>query len=261
MEVFRVAMLKSVIKSVIRRAGYEIRRIPDRSPEAERLVELREPEWVREIFDVVQPFTMTSPERVAALCHAVEYLDRNEIDGDIVECGVWRGGSMMAAAITLQRSQHWRTLHLYDTFEGMTEPSFVDVETHSGVSAKEILAASDTEADIWAKARLDQVRQNLAATGYPFDRLKFVVGNVEDTIPSTSPERIALLRLDTDWYESTKHELIHLWPRLVRNGILIIDDYGHWTGAKKAVDEFVADAEGPLFLNHVDYAGRLIVKP
>jgi hypothetical protein len=247
-------MFRSVIKGAIRRTGYEVRRISDAAPQFIP----DEPKWIREVLDFVQPFTMTSPERIATLCHAVEYLDRNEINGDIVECGVWRGGSMMAAALTLGRSQHWRTLHLYGTFEGMSEPGLHDVEISTGRSAKE---AMRSEGSAWCKSPLDEVRANLASTSYPLDRLKFIIGKVEDTIPSSSPERIALLRLDTDWYESTKHELIHLWPRLVRNGIMIIDDYGHWTGAKKAVDELIAAAGSPLFLNRIDYTGRLIVKP
>src|SRR5262249_15121047 len=134
-----------------------------------------------------------------------------------------------------------------------------DVLIHTGRSAKEVMRSVGTA---WWKSPLDEVRRNMASTSYPLDRLKFVVGKVEDTIPFSSPERIALLRLDTDWYESTKHELIHLWPRLVRNGIMIIDDYGYWAGARKAVDEWIAAAGSPLFLNRIDNSGgRLIVKP
>src|SRR5262249_2259742 len=137
----------------------------------------------------------------------------------------------------------------------------LDVYMCSGRSAEEMLATTSPEGHIWAKSPLDEVRRNLASTAYPLDRVKFVIGKVEDTIPSSTPKRIALLRLDTDWYESTKHELIHLWPRLVRNGIMIIDDYGDWTGARKAADEFIAAAGCPLFLNRIDHTGRLIVKP
>src|ERR1051325_10354963 len=86
-------------------------------------------------------------------------------------------------------------------------------------------------------------------------------GTVEETIPAQAPERIALLRLDTDWYESTRHELVHLYPRLVPGGVLIIDDYGHWEGARKAVDEYIAQNNLRLFLNRIDYAGRLAIKP
>jgi O-methyltransferase len=86
----------------------------------------------------------------------------------------------------------------------------------------------------------------------------FVKGPVEETIPRTTPERIALLRPDTDWYESTKHELVHLYPRLVPGGVLMIDDYGHCSGARKATDEYFSGSL--LFLNRSDYTGRLAIK-
>jgi hypothetical protein len=93
--------------------------------------------------------------------------------------------------------------------------------------------------------------------GYPRGQTFFVRGPVEETIPRTIPERIALLRLDTDWHESTRHELVNLYPRLVPGGFLMIDDYGHWSGAKKTDECF----SGPsLFLNRSDYSGRLAIK-
>jgi hypothetical protein len=95
-------------------------------------------------------------------------------------------------------------------------------------------------------------------TGYPADRIHYVKGKVEETIPGVIPANIALLRLDTDWYESTRHELIHLYPLLATQGVMIIDDFGHWEGAKKAVVEYF---EGqPLLLNRLDYTGRSMLK-
>jgi hypothetical protein len=102
------------------------------------------------------------------------------------------------------------------------------------------------------------VRFNIAKTQYPFERIVLVKGPVEKTRPDTVPESIALLRLDTDWYESTRHELTHLYPRLSSGGVLIVDDYGHWQGSRKAVDEFLG---GRLFLSRIDYTGRLAIKP
>jgi hypothetical protein len=107
---------------------------------------------------------------------------------------------------------------------------------------------------------LEEVKRNLYSTGYPKDKLHFIEGKVENTIPGFSPEEIALLRLDTDWYESTKHELVHLYPRLVQNGILIVDDYGHWKGSAKAVDEYIKEKNLCVYLNRIDYSGRLAVK-
>jgi O-methyltransferase len=260
-------VLTQLVKSAFRFVGLDLRRLPAETvnlpglPDQPEWILPDQPEWINDIIAYVRPYTMTGPERVAALCQAVAHIERHGIAGDIVECGVWRGGSMMAAALTLLRSRPWRALHLYDTFEGMSEPTSVDLHAASGQSAKELLAATTKDKHLWARSTLDEVSQNLALTNYPDQLIKCIVGKVEDTIPSYIPTRIALLRLDTDWYESTKHELTYLWPRLVNNGILIIDDYGHWTGARKAVDEFLESAGSMLFLNRIDHTGRLIIKP
>src|SRR5207344_857055 len=111
---------------------------------------------------------------------------------------------------------------------------------------------------LWCRAGFDEVVRNLASTGYPSDRLHFIRGRVEDTIPAGAPEKIALLRLDTDWYESTRHELTHLFPRLSTHGVLIIDDYGHWQGARRAVDEYFSAT--PILLNAIDFTARIAVK-
>lgn len=215
------------------------------------------------IWEAVQRHTMTSPERIVSLVRAVRHVLRHAISGAIVECGVWKGGSMMAIARTLlQEGRKDRVLHLFDTFEGMSPPSKHDYSRKQNKSAAELLATQDpTTSTIWAVGPLDTVKTNLGSTGYPMDNVRFVQGRVEETLPREAPDRIALLRLDTDWYESTKHELIHLYPRLVPGGVLIIDDYGHWEGARKAVDEYLAERQIPLLLCRIDYTARIAVKP
>lgn len=208
-----------------------------------------------------QPFTMTSFERLAALCEAVEYIVANNIPGAFVECGVWRGGSSMAAALTFLRLGRTDVdFHLFDTYEGMSDPTERDVEAGSGASARVLLKNARRDQSVWAYAPLEDVQRNLHATDYPRDRIIFVKGKVEETIPEQAPETIALLRLDTDWYESTKHELINLFPRLSPGGILIIDDYGHWAGARQAVDEYIEDNRLRILLHRIDYTGRIGVK-
>jgi O-methyltransferase len=204
---------------------------------------------------------MTSQERISALCHAVRYIERSNIPGDIVECGVWRGGSMMAAALTLlAEGRSSRTLHLFDTFEGMPPPTSVDRSLESGELASKLLDEADRSSDLWAYAAIEDVRDNLASVGYPQANIRFVKGDVQNTIPAEAPSTIALLRLDTDWYESTKHELRQLFPRLSLGGVLIIDDYGYWDGARKAVDEYVSSNNVPILLNRIDGTGRIAVK-
>jgi hypothetical protein len=216
---------------------------------------------VRGIFARVKPYTMTSPERVFALCNAVRYVVEGGIEGAVVECGVWRGGSSMAAALMLaELGQTARELYLFDTFEGMSEPGELDRRSRDAAAAAELLASSGREAKVWAYSPLDEVRRNLGSTGYPMARVSFVQGKVEDTIPARAPETIALLRLDTDWYESTRHELEHLFPRLASGGVLIIDDYGAWEGARRAVDEYIHANNVTILLNRIDETGRIGVK-
>jgi hypothetical protein len=151
-----------------------------------------------------------------------------------------------------------RNLYLFDTFEGMSEPTANDLD-YSGKDAMTLLAEQPRfKCD---GAPLESIRKVLHDTGYPKERIHFVQGKVEETIPVSSPESISLLRLDTDWYESTKHELVHLFPRLARNGVIIIDDYGHWKGCRQACDEYFLQNRVPILLNRVDYTGRIALKP
>jgi len=185
------------------------------------------------------------------------------VPGDVVECGVWRGGSMMAVAKTLVDLQAAdRDLYLFDTFTGMTAPTAEDLDFRgSPASGRFAERADGDQTSDWCRAGIRTVRASLALTGYPTDRLHFVPGMVEETIPAAAPESIALLRLDTDWYVSTRHELEHLWPRLISGGICIIDDYGHWKGSRQAVDEYLAEHDLRVFMHRLDYTGRLVVKP
>ena len=215
------------------------------------------------LYSTCRSATMTSVERMFALYKSVEYVVRSEIPGDFVECGVWRGGSLMMMALTLQRLGQTRAIHGFDTFEGMPAPTAADIKHDTGESAAAILARSVEREDdlVWGIAGRDVAEKNVAATGYPAELVHFHVGRVEETIPDRAPDRIALLRLDTDWYESTRHELEHLYPRLAPGGVLIIDDYGFWRGARQATDEYFAKIGGKVLLNRIDDTARVLVKP
>lgn len=214
------------------------------------------------IIRAVRAYTMTSPERLYSLIQAVRYMSAAAIPGDIVECGVWRGGSMMAVALALiECKDAARDLFLFDTFEGMAPPTERDVAIDGQSASKLLDSHRKTESDsVWCYATLDQVRDAMSGTGYRAEKIHCVKGKVEDTIPSCAPPKIALLRLDTDWYESTRHELEHLFPRLAKGGVLVIDDYGHWKGAREAVDEYLRAKGIKLLLNRIDYTGRIAVK-
>ncbi|HEY2846289.1 MAG TPA: TylF/MycF/NovP-related O-methyltransferase [Pyrinomonadaceae bacterium] len=214
----------------------------------------------RDLLKTVRPFTLTSVEEMLALIDAVSYVEKNQIPGAIVECGVWRGGMMMLAAELLVRLDSTdRKLYLYDAFKGMPPASEEDIR-FDGRTTEEVKAIEGVKRE-WCLASMDEVRSNLISTGYPADKVHIVEGYVEDTLPSDAPDAISILRLDTDWYASTKHELTHLYPRVVPGGVLIVDDYGYWKGSKKAVDEYFAENGSPHpLLQRIDLAGRLVVK-
>ncbi|ETW91998.1 MAG: hypothetical protein ETSY2_54965, partial [Candidatus Entotheonella gemina] len=177
-----------------------------------------------------------------AMYQATQYVSQANIEGDLVECGVWKGGSSMIGALTLlQQSDTSRKLYLYDTYAGMPPPEERDTELgipmfQMGMEALVSFLGS-SYGDIFY-ASLEEVRTNMHSTGYPPDNFVFVEGKVEDTIPGIIPDKISLLRLDSDWYQSTYHELEHLYPRLSNGGVLIIDDYGAFKGSKDAVDQY-----------------------
>jgi O-methyltransferase len=199
----------------------------------------------------VKPYTLTSSESLEALCSSVRYIIHNHIPGSFVECGVWKGGSVMAMIYTLKElGVADRSIYLYDTFEGMTEPTSNDIDLN-GIPAKELMAGYD-----WVRVGINEVQQNILSLGYPADKIHFIQGKVEDTLPRHAPAQLALLRLDTDWYESTLHELECLYPRMAKGGILIIDDYGHFQGARKAVDEYFEKEKIKIYLHRINYTVR-----
>lgn len=223
-----------------------------------RKFEQTDPEFFA-LYERVKPYTMTSIERLYAMHKAVEHVARSGVQGAIVECGVWRGGSMMMAALTLAAlGRTDRELFLFDTFAGHPRPNPErDLKEHYDFWLQR---RRTDRSSSWAEVTLEEVRANLSSTGYPLDKVRFVKGVVQDTIPAAAPEAIALLRLDTDWYDSTAHEMHHLYPRLVSGGVLIIDDYGEMPGQKQAVDEFCEQNGVILLLNRIDASGRIAVK-
>jgi len=265
------------IRSAVRRIGRAVRvpsnvhvdhsvphrlPLPDDQPAVASMLDADE----RRIISEVRTLTMVSPERLIAIIDAVKYIVARGIPGGLAECGVWRGGSVLTMIKTLQLlGVDDRSVYLFDTFEGMTEPGEEDTSPIEP-PALDTWRETPSGQTPWPWAfdpthyGIDQVRSVLEDSGYPRERLHLVPGPVEDTLPESAPHELALLRLDTDWYKSTKHELVHLYPRLSAGGVLIVDDVGHWEGARQAVEEYFAESASPILLNRTDYTGRLGVK-
>lgn len=259
-------MKKQPLKKLALKYGYDFtfRKLPQHALRNRQIKLPRdvEPEFA-EIFQQVGDFTMTTPDCVYALFNATRHVVQQDIPGDFVECGVWRGGSAMTMALTLKHfSITDRRIWLYDTFAGMVKPEEIDKRQRDGSDTIERWEMQQKgDHNEWAYAPEDEVRRNMAATGYPEDMITYVKGVVEETIPGNLPESMALLRLDTDWYRSTYHELTHMYPRLTAGGFLIIDDYGAYEGARQATDQYFAEQGGLPFLNRIDTAARIAVKP
>lgn len=233
-----------------------------RSYEKKANYEDLDPEF-RPIMDVARQYSMTSVERMYAVYKSIEYLEKAKIPGAIVECGVWRGGSIMVALATLKAlGRTDRDIYLFDTFEGLPEPDAeVDVDMFGNRAIDGWIPQSrGKKMSNWAYASLEDVRANVELIGYPMERVHFVKGMVEDTIPGTNPSSIALLRLDTDFYSSTVQEMKYLYPNVEKGGVLIIDDYGHFLGVRRAVDEHFAETGEAVLLQRIDYSGRLSIK-
>ncbi len=248
-----------VVETVARRFGLQISRV---SSAGTRLPVEATPADA-ELIASLRPFTMTSAERLWSLLNAVRYVVNENIPGDFAECGVWRGGSVMAMAKELGRINITdRRIWLYDTFAGMTEPTNNDIEAGTGVTASEMLLTTEIGDgnNVWCVAGRADVEANVRTTGYPFSNFQFIEGDVAETLKTSVPEKIALLRLDTDWYESTRIGLEVMYPRLAIGGVCILDDYGHWQGARKAVDEYFEVLGHRPYMHPIDYSGRVFIK-
>ena len=252
-----MSILSKILNFPLGLLGLKLSRISNEEEIPDALQDIEADKNFQQVYAKIKACTMVEPERCYALYHAVQYIIRNGIKGDFAECGVWKGGSVMLVAYTLLEAGITdRKIYLYDTYEGMTKPGEKDGETEKKEWEKNKV---NGQLNNWCLSPLEEVQANMAITAYPKDNIVYVKGKVEQTIPGTLPGKIALLRLDTDWYESTKHELNHLYPLLEKGGILIIDDYGAWQGARKATDEYFAPNKG-VYLNRIDYTGRLVIK-
>ena len=186
---------------------------------------------------------------------AIEYVERHNLKGDIIEIGVWKGGSILSMMMaSANYPQFDRNFHLYDTFEGMTAAGENDVDLNNNTAT----SLMESAPFIRCISSLEEVKNNINSNCPPNLQIEYHVGDILQN--TYIPEKIAVLRLDTDWYESTKHELETFYPNVVDGGVIIIDDYGHWKGCRQAVDEFLQTHKviGPY---QIDYTGIYFYKP
>ena len=204
-----------------------------------------------DIDTIVYNNTMCSKKRVEALAKAIHFVVDNNVSGDFVECGTWRGG-LAALMSYYAKDTEDKRLYVYDTFEGMPEPG----ENDCGTSKR---MYEENKGD-WCRAGLDVVKSILQQVDPSYsDYCYLIKGKVEDTLDLIAPQTIALARLDTDWYESTKKELEVLYPRVQPRGYVLIDDYSDWNGCRQAVDEYFSSIQSATYIKSI-VDGSLVIQ-
>ena len=249
-----------LFKSLFKKINYDLKKIKpfnlsENFPEAS--------EFEKELLNVCSNYSMTGHDRMYSLIKSIEFIDQNNVDGDFVECGVWKGGNLIIFQKYVKKLNLNKKIYAYDTFEGMPKPAEID-KNFEGESASIQLDKLDKKnVDrkkniLIADCSLEDVKNNFEKHTFS-NNLICIKGKVENTLKNTEnlPNKISILRLDTDWYSSTKKELEVLYPLLEKNGILLVDDYGYWQGARKAVDEFFKDKKVTMF--KIDFTGRMII--
>jgi hypothetical protein len=208
------------------------------------------------------PLTLTTRTRMVATMRGLKYISANKIAGAFVECGVWKGGQIIVGMEQLKLLDDLRDVYLYDTFAGMTEPSELDVDTNGVIASEELKDIEPAADNLWVAVSLQDVVRNLKKVEYPEEKVHYIVGDIRETlnVKDNLPEEISLLRLDTDWFDSTYRELEVLYPRLSDGGVLLIDDYGHWKGSKMAADKYFSELGIDPFWVAVDSSCVLHIK-
>lgn len=249
-----INFFKNLISKVLSKMGYSV------INHNQKIVELSKKD--DDLIHLVKNYSMTPKIRIYNLLQALRHLKIKKIEGDYVECGVWKGGNILLFKKFLENEDtSKRNIYAFDTFEGMTVPDKNDFEISTNNTAIKLLQKDkNKETNVWGICSLDQVKRNISKHTKDLKNIYFVKGAVEKTLNESKniPEKISLLRLDTDWYQSTRKELEVLYEKVSSGGIIIIDDYGHWGGSRKAVDEFFSDKY--VWMHYVDYACRLIIK-
>lgn len=259
-------MFTRVVNSLASKLGYEVS-ISRRGTDQLGYDLLAE---ANETIRVIRSHTMLPYRRLVTLYQQAVFCEATNLPGSFVECGVWKGGAVgLMALANLRHGSTRRHLHLFDSFEGLPEPDqSVDGQRATefaqrvggGVGGKLVALEGAFEGVGTLEVNQELLEQTI---GYPPEYLHYHKGWFQDTLPEQAADvgEIAILRLDGDWYSSTKLCLMHLYEKVVRGGFVVLDDYGWFEGSKKAVDEFMEREGVKAFLNHIDNAGRYWIKP
>lgn len=196
--------------------------------------------------------TMTSSHNLNFTYLACKQVETNKLEGDFCEIGVWRGGHLIAAALAFNDTE--KKIYGFDTFEGMSVPNDSEFNLNSGKKAKVRYAELSNKLG-WIPATQEEVSDNLRKFGLKLNNVTLVKGDVSLTLEIKKkilPSKISILRIDCDWKLPTMSALESLYSRVVTGGVVIVDDYGSWSGAKEAVDEFRHENRilSPLFHIH-----------
>ena len=199
-------------------------------------------------YQKIRKNTMLSTEALYDLWWSVKYICKNELNGDIIEFGVWRGGALELIAYALNEYQGSNRIIGFDTFEGHPEPGKDEVDIWGNNMQKKF---KEEKVGKWAYANYEYVLSNLNNV---YKNVQLYKGLVDESIDENKVSNIAILRLDMDWYKPTKIVLQKFYNKILKGGLLIIDDYGHHSGARQAVDEFIRENNLNLNFRHVNYS-------
>lgn len=255
-------IIYKITKSILKKFNFKIIKI-----EKQNLSYLY-PEYSKKELKIItnaKLYTMTSYQNLNFLIRSFQHVINNNLEGDFVECGVWQGGNVILLKNLMTEYKIMRKqIYAYDTFEGMTKPTAIDKDIRfkqekASDLMKKNLKSLNTH-NIHCYYPIDKVRKNILNNCKDIKNIKLIKGDVLKTllVKDNIPNKISILRLDTDWYKSTKIELEILFPKLVKNGVLIIDDYGDFLGCKKAVDEYFKNKKFNIF--KIDSGARMLIK-
>lgn len=254
-------MIKKTIKDILKFFNYKIISKNEWNKKVENLIVEASNDELK-MFEKINEISLTSLPNRWSLYQSLSYIQENNIEGDIVETGVFKGANLVLINDFLNKFNIDKKIYAYDTYEGQPKPSNLDFD-YKGNSMIKKFSNSDKKNSNSVYCSLENVKKNIEKySSNNLNKLIFIKGKVEETLRDEKnvPSQISLLRLDTDFYDSIKKSLEILYPKLIKGGVLIIDDYGHFKGAKIAVDDYFRDKKS-IWMHRVDYTCRLMIKP